>query len=69
VGSGGSYGNFTSGSNYAAGSSVNQLRSSAVYSDGSNVGIFDTANLSGTWKWMGANGDRISHTAVGCRVS
>jgi hypothetical protein len=64
--------NFSAGSNYSAGGSQGQIVSIATGGD------IATNNLSGTWKWMGANGSfnagggccpqrRVS--SVGCRVS
>jgi len=56
----------TSGSNYAAGSGINQFQSGGVGNNGTN-------NLSGTWKWMGCTFSCgcYANYAVGvaCRVA
>jgi hypothetical protein len=68
---------YEGGSNYSAGSGTNQVRSGAFYNTNAGCCSYNTApvfqnNLSGTWKYMGANntvnnGDR--GTTLFCRVS
>jgi hypothetical protein len=65
--------NFTSGSNYSAGSGTAQVRSVCGRNSASAYN-YVTNNLSGTWKWMGAtvnddNGGGDWYTVIGVRVS
>lgn len=62
--------NFTSGSNYSAGTGSAQVQSTLNRNSGFN--IFVNNNLSGTWKWMGSTatgngGD--NYQAIAVRVS
>ena len=66
-----SSGDVTSGANYAAGASANQINSFTQAQDCFFRGI-NVNNLSGTWKWMGAttgSGWFPNPQAVICRVS
>lgn len=60
-------GGASSGSNYAAGSGTDQLRSVAVSNDLTMVAV--TNNLSGTWKWMGSPSSNGDHWTICCRVA
>ena len=61
------YPGMSGGSNYSAGNGSQQIQSGAIASDASS---YDTNNLSGTWKWMGASGTGGGGWfAVACRVS
>jgi hypothetical protein len=70
---GGNQANLQSGSNYAAGTGTNQIRSSGLFSDASGgFGFESLNNLSGTWKYMGASTSIFpnnSQFAICCRVS
>ena len=63
----------SSGSNYSAGGSQTQIQSMASRRQLSCSGAepFITNNLSGTWKWMGANTGAMQDIvwSVCCRVS
>ena len=63
----------SSGSNYSAGTGVNQLTSGGQYVNGcGSVSYINTNNLSGTWKWMAGTvgaGSGSSLQGVICRVS
>lgn len=65
----GSSTSITSGSNYSAGSGVNQVMSSSLFiSCAVNYMILN--NLSGTWKYMGATVSGIAApTGIFCRVA
>jgi hypothetical protein len=65
---------YTAGSNYSVGSGNTQVRAGAVNTNAGGISNdFAVANISGTWKWMGATSFPLevgSHLyAVGCRVS
>jgi hypothetical protein len=47
----GSLSNWTSGTNYSAGTGTNQLQSNVIRNG--QIVYGKTNNLSGTWKWMG----------------
>ncbi len=58
-----------SGNNYAAGSGRDGITSAATSSE---LTVFNSNNLSGSWKWMGASygSTGAGHfTGIGCRVS
>lgn len=59
-------GGVSSGSNYSAGN----LQSASLYNQEGLAGLNYQNNLSGTWKWMGANNAGSGpYFAVACRVS
>jgi hypothetical protein len=65
--------NATGGTNYSAGTGSNQVQAAGYQSDFCGGPHFTgTNNLSGTWKWMGANGNTgfVAPTfGCACRVS
>ena len=69
---GGATTDLASGSNYAAGTGTNQIRSVSLTADTvAGEGIQTANNLSGTWKFMGAStgSHNIYGFAICCRVS
>ena len=64
---------YASGSNYAVGTSNNQVQAGSLVSNEYGVGPNSDGSISGTWKWMGPaagiNAAGEYAFVVGCRVS
>jgi hypothetical protein len=62
----------TFGTNYAAGTGLNQLQAATYIDPSGTSGLWVSNSLSGTWKWLGATVANVAtglYTAIAVRVS